>query len=80
LTRGAHGSLLYSDGQWADDPGRPVIVKDTVGAGDAFTAAMALGVLAGRPLEAINRRANEVARYVCSCEGATPPLPAFPDF
>jgi fructokinase len=79
LTRGAHGSLLYSDGQWADDPGQPVAVKDTVGAGDAFTAALALGVLAGKPLDAINRRANQVARFVCSCEGATPQLPEFPD-
>jgi fructokinase len=79
LTRGAHGSLLYSGGQWADDSGQPVAVKDTVGAGDAFTAALTVGVLAGKPLDAINRRANQVARYVCSCEGATPPLPEFPD-
>jgi fructokinase len=74
LTRGAHGSLLFSEGQWTDDPGKPVAVKDTVGAGDAFTAALAMGVLAGNSLEAINHRANQVARYVCSCEGATPPL------
>jgi fructokinase len=74
LTRGAHGSLLFCEGQWADDPGEPVAVKDTVGAGDAFTAALAMGVLAGNSLEAINRRANQIARYVCSCEGATPPL------
>jgi len=80
LTRGAHGSLLYSGGQWADDPGQPVVVKDTVGAGDAFTAALAVGVLAGKPLDAVNRRANQVARYVCSCEGATPPLPEFPEY
>jgi fructokinase len=79
LTRGAHGSLLYSEGQWADDPSQPVTVKDTVGAGDAFTAALALGMLAGKPLDAINRRANQVARYVCSCEGATPTLPEFPE-
>jgi fructokinase len=79
LTRGAHGSLLYSGGQWADDPSQPVAVKDTVGAGDAFTAALTMGVLEGKPLDAINRRANQVARYVCSCEGATPPLPDFPD-
>ena len=77
LTRGAQGSLLYANGEWADDPGQPVIVKDTVGAGDAFTAALAMGLLAGQPLEAINRRANQVARYVCSCEGATPPMPDF---
>jgi fructokinase len=79
LTRGAQGSLLFGEGQWADDPGQPVVVKDTVGAGDAFTAALAMGLLAGKPLEAINRRANQVARYVCSCQGATPPLPDFPD-
>jgi fructokinase len=77
LTRGAQGSLLYAGGQWAGDPGEPVVVKDTVGAGDAFTAALAVGMLAGKPLDAISRRANQVARYVCSCEGATPPLPDF---
>jgi fructokinase len=64
--------------QWADDSSQPVVVKDT-GAGDAFTAALAMGWLVGKPLEAINRRANQVARYVCSCEGATPLLPDFPD-
>lgn len=80
LTRGAHGSLLFSEGQWSDDPSQPVTVKDTIGAGDAFTAALAMGMLAGKPLDAINRRANQVARYVCSCEGATPPLPEFPEF
>jgi fructokinase len=79
LTRGAHGSLLYSGGQWADDPSQPVAVKDTIGAGDAFTAALAMGLLAGKPLDAINRRANQVARHVCACEGATPPLPDFPE-
>jgi fructokinase len=79
LTRGEHGSLLYSQGHWAEEPGEPVAVKDTVGAGDAFTAALALGLLGGKPLDAVNRRANQVARYVCTCEGATPQLPAFTD-
>jgi fructokinase len=77
LTRGARGSLLYGGGQWARDGGETVQVKDTIGAGDAFTAALALGLLEGRPIEAVNRRANQVARYVCSQEGATPPLPKF---
>ncbi|MBN2577839.1 MAG: carbohydrate kinase [Pirellulales bacterium] len=76
LTRGDRGSLLYREGQWSDDPGRPTRVKDTIGAGDSFTAAMVLDLLAGLSLDAINRRANEVAAYVCSCQGATPPLPA----
>lgn len=53
-----------------------VAVKDTVGAGDAFTAALALDWLRGRDLEAIGRHATAVAAYVCSQAGATPSLPA----
>ena len=50
-------------------------VADTVGAGDSFTAALALGMLAGWSLDEINRRAVEVAAYVCSQPGGTPELP-----
>jgi fructokinase len=75
LTRGAQGSLLYSEGRAWDCPASPAPVVDTVGAGDSFTAALALGVLAGWDLELVNRRANELAAYVCSQAGATPPLP-----
>jgi fructokinase len=75
LTRGEHGSLLYAAGQWSAHPGIPTQVVDAVGAGDSFTAAMALGLLGGWELDLINQRANEVASYVASCAGATPPLP-----
>ena len=75
LTRGANGSLLLADGAWSEHPGLPVKVVDAVGAGDAFTAAWTLGLLARRPLDEINRHANEVAAYVCSQPGATPALP-----
>lgn len=74
-TRGGNGSVLLADGRWSEHPGVPVKVVDTVGAGDAFTAAMAVGLLAGWELSAINRRANEVAAYVASRSGATPKLP-----
>jgi fructokinase len=53
-----------------------VVVTDTVGAGDAFTAAMALGSLRGRDLEAVCRHACRVAAFVCTRAGATPALPA----
>ena len=75
LTRGARGSVLLANGVWSDDPGRPVAVSDTIGAGDAFTAALVVGYLAGRPLDEINRHANEVAAFVCSQPGGTPTLP-----
>lgn len=75
LTRGSSGSLLLADGAWSDHPGVPARVLDTVGAGDAFTAALVVGRLAGRPLAAINQHANEVAAFVCSRPGGSPVLP-----
>ncbi len=75
LTRGPHGGLLLADGEWSDLPGLTVAVSDTIGAGDAFTAALVVGLLAGQPLEEINRHANDVAAFVCSRPGGTPTLP-----
>ena len=75
LTRGDKGSILYSDGQISIHPGYKVEVVDTVGAGDAFTASLALSVLSGQDLDAINDHANRVAAFVCSKHGATPQLP-----
>jgi len=75
LTRGGRGSLLYSQGRWSEHPGMKVDVVDTVGAGDSFTAALALGVLNGWPLDEINARASQVAAFVCTQRGATPVLP-----
>ena len=76
LTRGPAGSLLWRAGEWSDHPGAAVRVVDTVGAGDAFTAALVLGELQGRSLAELNSLANTVARAVCAQAGATPPLPA----
>ncbi|MEI6073672.1 MAG: carbohydrate kinase [Verrucomicrobiae bacterium] len=75
LTRGANGSLLLGGGVWSDHPGLSVKVVDAVGAGDAFTAAWTLGLLARHPLDKINQRANEIAAFVCTQPGATPVYP-----
>src|SRR5215203_3337914 len=75
VTRGADGSILLSRDEWSEHPGLAVSVRDAVGAGDAFTSVLAVGTLRGDSLEAINRRANEVAAYVCTQPGATPRLP-----
>lgn len=74
LTRGPHGALLWRRGEISDAGGLPVVVRDTVGAGDAFTAALAIGLLRNDSLDVINQRACQVAAHVCSCSGATPPL------
>ena len=75
LTRGPAGSLLFQGGKWSDSPSVPIQVVDSVGAGDAFTAAMVMGLLQNKNINEVNTLADEVARYVCSCDGATPPLP-----
>jgi len=75
LTRGAEGSLLISREDQHDHPGLATQIKDTIGAGDAFTAALTLGLLVGWSLEMINDRANAVAAAVCGHAGAMPPLP-----
>lgn len=76
LTRGARGALLLAPDGFSEHPGKALpSVRDTIGAGDAFTAVLALGLLAQWPLGVINDRANAVAAYVCSRSGATPELP-----
>jgi len=74
LTCGVEGSLLYHEGRWAQGAAVAVKVKDTVGAGDAFTAALCLGLLRNLDLDEINRAANRIAAHVCGCAGATPAL------
>jgi len=76
FTRGGNGSRLFADSQWSDHPGITTTVVDTIGAGDSFTAAMTLGLLAGWELDRINDHANRVAAFVCSQAGAMPALPS----
>jgi len=72
LTRGPRGAVLYSRTETSDSPGVPTEVVDTVGAGDAFTAAMAMGLLGGLDLATINRQACLRAAQVCAQPGAAP--------
>ena len=74
LTRGPRGSLLISTSEENECPAPSTDVLDTVGAGDAFTATLVTDFLRGSPLAKINRHANAVAAFVCSQNGATPPL------
>src|SRR5712671_765357 len=72
ITRGSRGSLLISADECSEHPGIKVKIADTVGAGDAFTAAMVHGYLRGTPLAQINETANRVGAWVASQSGAMP--------
>lgn len=74
-TRGAQGSVLLTPDARDEHPGFPAKVVDSVGAGDAFTAALCVGMLQRKPLAEINEHANRVAAYVCTQQGGTPLLP-----
>ncbi len=75
LTRGDQGSVLMSAAGIHVHPGIRTSVVDTVGAGDAFTAGVVMGLLQGLRLDQVNDLANRLASHVCSQAGATPPMP-----
>ncbi len=72
VTRGNGGSLLLSPDECSEHPGFKVKVADTVGAGDAFTAALVHGYLRGTSLAQISDTANRIGAWVTSQSGATP--------
>jgi fructokinase len=75
LTRGGQGSLLVGAKGRSEQPAVAVDVVDTVGAGDAFTAALVVGLLHAWPLQETNRLAADVAAFVCTRPGGAPELP-----
>ncbi|HXW57251.1 MAG TPA: carbohydrate kinase [Candidatus Cybelea sp.] len=77
LTRGSRGSLLVGESESDEHAGFAVRVTDSVGAGDAFTAALAHHLLKGSSLRVMNEAANRMGAWVASQSGATPaPEPA----
>ena len=73
VTRGGDGSLLLAGGEVAEHPGCRVQVADTVGAGDAFTAALIHAYLRGASLTEMSEAANRAGAWAASQAGATPP-------
>ena len=75
ITCGGGGSLLVSRQDWHRHPGIPTEVMDTIGAGDAFTAAMTHYLLRQAPLAVLNEAGNRWGSYLASQAGAMPPIP-----
>jgi fructokinase len=72
VTRGARGSLMVNGNNETEHPGFQVKVADTVGAGDAFTAALVHHFLRGASLAAMSEAANQLGSWVASQVGAMP--------
>ena len=72
VTRGHRGSILQCNGVCDEHAGFTVKVADTVGAGDAFTAALVHHWLRGTALAEMNLAANRMGAWVASQEGAMP--------
>ena len=72
VTRGAHGSLLVSRYGKHEHVGISAKVADTVGSGDAFTAALVYHHLRGASLAEMNEAANRMGAWVAGRIGATP--------
>lgn len=75
LTCGASCSHVFwnSGHSLLDTP--KVEVVDTVGAGDAFTAAFCASLLKGKGIPEAHRKAVDVSAFTCTCSGAMPVLP-----
>lgn len=73
ITRAEKAAMLYHEGTYYEGKTFPVIVKDTVGAGDAFFASMIDSLLSGSfdPIRALNR-ATTIGSWVASQSGAQP--------
>jgi len=72
LTKGTNGSLLLTTTEKNYLPTPVVEVKDTVGAGDSFTAAMIVGFAEGASIKELHNKAVEISAFVCTQNGAMP--------
>jgi fructokinase len=72
VTFGERGCGIYRDGSYAEVPGCKVKVVDTVGAGDAFSAAFLHGIEQRWEMPRCGAFANAVAALVASRRGAIP--------
>lgn len=77
VTRGEQPSWLFDkQGNFSastpEEGVKPIEIKDTVGAGDAFSAVFIAGRLLGWPLAETMQRAERFARAICGIRGAIP--------
>lgn len=72
ITKGSNGAVLYRDGRWFEHSGYQVKTKDSVGAGDAFFAALIYGIQHGKKGDKLLQYANAAGSLVAQKSGALP--------
>ena len=75
VTMGAAGAALWDRSTLVCVPAPKVVVKDTVGAGDAFMAGVMVGLTRGADTQTVLETACRLGAIVASHDGATPLLP-----
>jgi ribokinase len=76
ITLGAQGALIVRPGETTHAEGVSVDAVDTTGAGDAFTAGLAVALAEGKTLEQATRLANLAGALSATKPGAMPSLPS----
>jgi len=80
VTLGAAGCRLYQAGQAPQSiPGRTMAVRDTIGAGDTFTGALAAALARGEALPVAMQWANAAAALSVTRHGAIDGIPRLAD-
>lgn len=72
LTCGTNGSYLFAGNEKSFRETPIVEVKDTIGAGDSFTAGLAMGLLNKKTLAECHRLSVDISAFVCTHYGAMP--------
>lgn len=75
ITLGSEGSLIVTSSQVAEIPTYEVDAVDTVGAGDAYIAGIAVALGSGGALERAAKLATAAAALATTKQGAQPSLP-----
>ncbi len=77
LTKGADGSDIFTANAHKHADVQDSEIADTVGAGDAYAAVLAVGYLKGLPLDTVLSIATGFSSKICTIKGAVPDDPEF---
>lgn len=72
ITLGGDGAVFFDGSKWVENEGEQITAVDTVGAGDAFLAALITGYMKKLPSAECLKLANKLGAFVATCYGGTP--------